>query len=162
MSMLDKVLEAYTRYYTINRDTPAFPFAAEAVFHSHGEQYFLVKAAKISEADSNEYVFFALEEQVDAVTVQRLDEAAWTQGLSRVTPHSGHRNSDITLVIIAERFSEDASSSIKKLHHYKSYRYGFQGWSNYRIIALESSTGQLTYNRQGQSLKKLFQSIIKK
>ena len=29
---LDQVLEAYKRYYTINRETPTAPFDAEAVF----------------------------------------------------------------------------------------------------------------------------------
>lgn len=161
MSILEKVLEAYTRYYTINRETPSSPFAAEAVFHSRGEQYFLVKSAKLSESESNEYVFFAVEDEVDAAALQRLDRAAWTEGISRVNPHNGHRNSDVTLVILAEHISKESFSYIRKLHHYKSYRYGFQGWSSYRVIALESSTGQLACNRQGQSLRKLFQSIIK-
>ena len=51
---LDQVLEAYKRYYTIDRDTPTAPFDAEAVFDMHGEQYFLIKSAKITDIDSRE------------------------------------------------------------------------------------------------------------
>lgn len=160
--LTDRILRSYERYYNIKRDGDVIPpFVAEAVFHSHNEHYVLVKSAKLSEQESNEFVFFASEEALDAATVARLDEKAWNEGLSRVVPHSCHRNSDITLVIVAETVSKEAVSCIKKLHHYKSYRMGFQGWSNYRIIVLENSSGLLTYNRQGRELKKLFRKIIK-
>ena len=37
---LEKLLSAHQRYYTINRDTPAAPFSAEAEFQVHDERYF--------------------------------------------------------------------------------------------------------------------------
>lgn len=33
--------------------------------------------------------------------------------------------------------------TFKKLRHYQSYKMSFQGWSNYRIIVLENSSGIL-------------------
>lgn len=160
--MTDRILKSYESYYNIKRDEDVLPpFAAEAVFHSHNEQYVLIKSAKLSEQDSNEFVFFANEEHLDVQRLAQLDETAWNAGLSRVVPHKNHRNSDVTLVIIADTVSKEAVSAIKKLHHYKSYRMGFQGWSNYRIIVLENSSGILTYNRQGRELKKLYRKIIK-
>lgn len=159
---MDRILKSYQNYYDIKRGEDVLPpFVAEAIFHSHNEQYVLVKSAKLSEQESNEFVFFAQEEQLDAGTVNQLDEIAWNAGLSRVVPHNSHRNSDVTLVIVAETVSKEAAARIKKLHHYKSYRIGFQGWSNYRIIVLENSSGLLIYNRQGRELKKLYRKIIK-
>lgn len=160
--MLDRILKSYRSYYNIKQGEDVLPpFAAEAVFHSHDEQYILVKSAKLSELESREYVFFAVEKQLDSEKVMRLDEKAWNEGLSRVVPHRSHRNTDITLVIVAETVSQEAVSCIKKLHHYKSYRMGLQGWSNYRIVVLENSSGSLTYNRRGRELKKLYRKIIK-
>ena len=58
--VLEKALRSYSAYYDVNRETPEAPFAAEAVFHSHSSTYFLTRSATIGEAESNEYVFFAL------------------------------------------------------------------------------------------------------
>ena len=157
--MLEKVLKSYEVYYDVNRQ-PEPPFAAEAVFRSHNEQFFLTRSAKISEAESVEYVFFAAPEHLDVQTLQQLDQRAWSEGLSRVRPHGSHRNTDVTLVIVAGEMDGDAAAAVKKLRRYKSYRLGFQGWSNYRVIALEASSGHLAFNRQGQSLKKLFRNIV--
>ena len=102
---LEKLLHSYERYYSIQRGVEP-PFACEAVFESHNEQYFLVKSAKISDADSNEFVFFAELETLDEKNFCELDEAAWNSGLARVKPGPGHRNSDVTLIIIADSISK--------------------------------------------------------
>ena len=159
---LDKLLKAYVTYYNIERENAVPPFSAEARFHSHGEQFFLVKSAKLSEAESAEHVFFATPEKLDVRLLNELDETAWNTGLSRVQPHSSHRNTDVVLVILADRVEDEAFAAVKKLRRYKSYSFGFKGWSNYKVIALETSSGRLTYNRQGQSLKKLFRNIFPK
>lgn len=156
----EKILKSYETYYDINRDDPEPPFEAEAVFHSHDKQYFLMKSAKLGETESNEYVFFAKLDFLDTERLKRLDKIAWEKGICRVKPHSNHRNTDIALIIVSEQIEEDAFSQISKISHYKSYRFGFQGWSHYRLIVLETSSGHLTYNRQGQSLKELFDNIF--
>lgn len=159
---LAKLLRSYEPYYDVVREDVTAPFAAEAAFHSHDEQYFLVKSAKLSEAESHEYVFFAAEDKLTLTDAQALDEAAWSTGISRVMPHSSHRNTDIVLIILAGSIEPGAASFIKKLRRYQSYKFGFQGWSHYRVIALETSSGQLIYNRLGQHLKKLLRNIYSK
>ena len=159
-AFLDRLLQAFQRYYNISRENVTSPFVAEAAFHSNSEQYFLFKSAKLSDSESHEYLFIASEEHLDASDVERLDQIAWETGLSRVQPHGGHRNTDVTLILLADTISPEAVNLIKKLRHYKSYRHMLHGWSDYRLVALELSTGQLTYNRKGQSLKKLFRNIL--
>ena len=158
--VLEKILRSFDAYYNVKREGAEAPFAAEAEFSLHDEQYFLVKSVRLGEADSKEYVYFATAENLDEKTLCSLDETAWSRGLSRVKPHANHKNSDITLIILAEQIEEDAFSLVPKLRHYKSYRFGFQGWSNYRLIAVELSSRRMAYNRQGQSLKKLVSNII--
>ena len=152
---LERLLKSYRRYYNIRTEDAAPPFAAEAVFHSHDEQYFLVKAAKLAEAESNEYIFFAVAEELSLADVRALDEQAW------VKPHSSHRNSDVALILLAERIGEDAKEYIRKCRRYRSYRFTLQGWSHYQLIALETSTGTLSWNRRGRDLRKLFRNILK-
>ena len=155
------ILNAYRSYYDVNLESPTAPFSAEAAFRSHDEQYFLVKSATISESESNEYVFFAVCDQLDTELLRSLDQAAWDAGMARVRPHKNHRNTDVTLVIVADAIPQELIPVIKRLHHYRSYRFGLMGWTNYRIIALDCSFGRLAFNRQGRALKKLFLRIIK-
>jgi hypothetical protein len=156
---LDALLKSYSFYYNVNREDVEPPFVAEAVFHSHDEQYFLVKSAKLAEAEAHEYAYFATAETLTAADVANLGTTAWERGLAQVKPHSSHRSTDIILVILAEHIEAEAAAAIRKLRRYQSYKHGFQGWSHYRVIALETSSGTLTYNRMGQPLKKLFRNI---
>ncbi|MBR5896037.1 MAG: hypothetical protein IKZ39_00270 [Lachnospiraceae bacterium] len=150
---LESVLKSYMRFYNIKREDVTEPFAAEAEFISHNEQYFLLKSAKIADIDSNEFVFFASEESLSAEKLAELDAKAWETGLSRVTPGPGHRNSDVTLIVIADTIDEDAFKLAKKLKHSKSYKFTFHGWSNYKLIAIDLTNNRLTYNRLGRTLK---------
>ncbi len=198
----EKIINAFSRYYDISTENIVGPFCAEAVFKSHGEQYFLVKSAKVADIDSNDFVFFCdcsnygnccnpcnrgsassscddgklndyseCVENCDRVlhddcaepvsvclSCAKLEEiaaAAWERGLSRVSPYYGHRNSDVTLVLFADRISDKALKKIKKLNFYKSYAFGLFGWSGFRLLAYEASTGRTVTNRRGADLKKL-------
>lgn len=156
---LPKLLRSYYPYYNVEEENVTPPFAAEAEFHSHEEQFFLVKQAKLSESESKEFVFFAVTEHLTADELKGLDETAWATGMSRVFPHDGHRNSDVVLFILADRIDDDAKDLIKKMRRYQSYRHTLHGWSHYRVIAQEMSTGKPVFNRMGRQLKKLLRNI---
>ncbi|MBO7389761.1 MAG: hypothetical protein J6T95_04545, partial [Oscillospiraceae bacterium] len=57
--LLERVLLSYQSYYDINREDPAPPFDAEAVFRVNEEQYFLFKSAVYNKWTTSETVFFA-------------------------------------------------------------------------------------------------------
>lgn len=158
--ILEKLFRSFQVYYDVKREDVAPPFAAEAEFHTHDEQFFLVRSAVLSEAESREYIYFAKEECLDLETLIRLDQAAWERGTGKVRPHKSHRNTDVALIIVAGQITEEAFRRIPKLRHYQSYHFGFQGWSNYRLVAIEQSSGRAAYNRLGRSLKKLVRNII--
>lgn len=158
--LLEKALRSYGAYYDVNTETPEKPFVAEAAFHSHSDAYFLVKSATIGEAESNEYVFFALADELDAALLKELDQTAWEKGTARVVPHAHHRNTDISLVVIASSMTEEAEKLAHTLKHYKNYRMSLQGFSHYHLIVLDLLSGKKICNRQGRTLKKLFDKII--
>lgn len=161
--VLEKILKSYQRYYNVKTEGVEFPFFAEAVFNSHNEQYFLVKSAKVADIDSNEFVFFYnndLNEKTpsDPISSEKLTELAdlaWNRGLSKISPYYGHRNSDVTLIVLAQKISEEAFKKIKKLNFYKSYKMGFFGWSSLRAFAYETSTGRFANNRRASDLKSI-------
>ena len=156
---LGRVLRSYRTYYNINTEHPAPPFAAEAVFSTHDTGYFLVKAARITESDSKEYVFFALAEHLDVEAFELLDEAAWKTGMARVKPEAGHKSTDVILVILTNKLDEDCAELIRARKHYQSYFWGLHGWSHYRLIAMEIPTGKEAHNRQGRELPRLLSNI---
>lgn len=158
--VLERALRSYRAYYDVDMESPEEPFAAEAAFHSHDEAYFLVKGATIGEAESNEYVFFSSIENLDEKMLRELDAAAWEKGTARVKPHVHHRNTDVTLIVIADHVEEEAKKIVKSLKHYKNYRMSLQGFSHYHLIVVDISTGEKFCNRQGQDLKKIFNNIL--
>ncbi|MBO4266749.1 MAG: hypothetical protein J5910_06115 [Lachnospiraceae bacterium] len=158
--VLAALLPLFERYYNVNTDSPEEPFAAEAAFESHNEQYYLIKAAKVADVNMSEYVFFAKCDRLDQDLLGRLDALAWERGLSRVRPGSGHRSTDITLIIVSDTMEDNIGKQIRKTRHYKSYKWGFWGWSNYRLVAIECSSGKAIYNYHGKSLKKLVGNIL--
>lgn len=158
--VLNKLLLSYNRYYNITRDNSIHPFSAFAEFHSHNEQFFLVKSAKVADIDSNEYVFFALQDELNSEKLASLDKLAWEKGISKVVPSYSHRNSDISLIIISDKISDEVKKEIKKLKHYKSYNFSFYGWSNYSLLAFNLADKSFVFNRRGKDLKKLFINLL--
>ena len=159
---LETILKKFKRYYNVTTEGIEPPFAAEAAFKSHSEQYFLVKAAKVADIDSNEFVFFYSNDEISGQSqdyIAQIADTAWERGLSRITPYYGHRNTDITLIVLSEKIGEEAFKKIKKLKRYKSYKFGLYGWSSFRTLAYESSTGRLATNWRGRGLKKIIGSI---
>ena len=110
---LNRVLRSFERYYNIEKEHPAAPFAAEAAFFSHDEQYFLIRAARLSQSDSGEDVFFAMEENLDEDTFERLDRAAWETGMERTDPGPGHMRTDVALVILTNGISPEVIRKIR-------------------------------------------------
>ena len=156
---LEHVLPLFQVYYDLTRDGVTEPFQAEAAFHSHEEQYFLMKSAKYTECDAHEYLFFAVRDRLTLAEAKRLDETAWNTGLSRVVPSSIHRSTDVGLIILADQIDPDAAEYISRLRRSKSYMFLLHGFSNYRTIAIETSSGAMSCNRMGRHLKKLFSNI---
>ena len=157
---LEKLLPAFGQYYTINKDTPVQPFLAEAEFRSHNEQYFLVRSAHIADIDSNEFVYFAGAPVLDDGTLMQLVSKAWATGLEKVRPHEGHRNSDITLIIFADKIADQTQITIKKTKLYKSYKFSFWGWSNFKLAVVELTDQGIYSNRLGKDYRKLLEKNI--
>lgn len=157
--VLERLLRSYTRYYDIYREDVTEGFAAEAHFHSHDEQYWLTKSVKLAEADSHEYVFFALTETLSAEAVEYLVEKAWLSGTSRVQASYSHHSSDVALIILADTIEPDAIRTIKKARRFASYKFGLHGFSHLRLIAFEPTSKKIVHNRMGDTLKKLFRNI---
>lgn len=156
---LDKLLPAYSGYYTIKKDNVTSPFNAEAEFTCHTENYVLVKAAKIADIDSNEFVYFSTQQSLDSFLLSELSNIAWKAGLERIKPYYGHRNSDVTLIVITESGSGDLKKAARKLHMSKDYKFGIYGWSNFKLCVLDLSVRKAFSNYHGSDIKKILYKL---
>ncbi len=158
---LNKLLPSFEQYYTINNQAEQ-PFCREAEFRSHNEQYFLVRQAHIADIDSNEFVYFFTTDNLDSQAVQKLSSLAWEKGLAKVRPYNGHKNSDISLIILCNSVNEDTVKTIKKTKFYKSYKFSFHGWSNFKLSVVELNNQHIYFNRFGKDYRKLLEKNILK
>lgn len=161
LNVQNGLYDSFGAYYNVKTEDVEKPFSAEAVYHSDDSMYFLIKAAKMSESYTHEYVYFADVDVLDEKTLTSLDEIAWERGLANVNPGPGHHCSDVALIIIADRIEESAARKMKEISHHKSYRFMLWGYSNYRLVAIELSSGNVANNRQGKSLKKLVCKVLR-
>ena len=161
MISLDAILPLFSHYYDVV--TPvASPFDARADFKSHNEQYVLVKAAHIADIDSNEHIFFKQCGELTENELLRYHETAWEQGQSMITPYYGHKNTDISLMILAEGISDEASGRVPRLRHSAVYKLGLYGYSNYRLVVVDTKSGHIYCNRNGRTLKSVVKNIVDK
>ena len=164
---IKQILPAFEQYYTVKKEDITPLFCAEAEFRSHNEQYFLVRSAHIADIDSNEFVYFATTDCLDSAKLEELVNAAWQTGLAKVRPHEGHRNSDITLIILTDKISDETKIKIKKTKLYKSYKFSFHGWSNFKLSVAElgsldkDGAPEVFCNRHGKDFAKLIKKNLK-
>ena len=74
---LEKLLPAFEKFYTVKRQDVVCPFDAEAEFCLHTEKYVLVKAAKIADIDSNEFVYFSSQKKLDFSLLKESLNLSW-------------------------------------------------------------------------------------
>ena len=158
--IFEKIIEAYAGYYNIERNKE--PFDATGFLSNEAQQYFLVKAAKIADVNSYEYAYFKKCDKLDRDTLKMLDRTAWEDGISKVKPYSGHKNTDVALIVIADDVADDAGEAVAAANHSKNYKLGLYGFSNYRLVVIESRSGLILTNRRGKDLKDFVTHIIKK
>lgn len=151
-----KLLKSFQRYYDIKTDDVPEPFCALAEFRSVQEQYFLLKSAKLSSSSSSETVFFYKTDILDEKNLLKIDNIAWEETLKKVNPVYGHQNSDCVLIVIADQVSPEAFRTVKKLKHYKSYKFGLCGWSSYKACVYSCQEERAGTNWRGKDLRKFF------
>lgn len=153
---LEKLLNAYSHHYDIDRDVQveggAFP--ASATYYLRDENYLINRKHVLSAVENHEYVYFYETAHLDAETLRQLIEVSRNAGLAQVKPHKEHMSSMVALVILADTLDPEAKTLIKKTRFHKNYRLALHGWMEYQIAAMEISTNSFLSNPAGRNVKK--------
>ena len=109
---LDKLLNAYSYHYDIERDVTVEggSFPATAFFFLRDENYLISKKHVLSAVENHEYVYFYLTEHLDAATLRKQIEVSREAGMSNIKPNREHMSSFVTLVILADTIDPEAKA----------------------------------------------------
>lgn len=159
--VLDRLLEAHEVWFDVTRNYEygGQSFEGYAEFHSHGEQYVLVKRAKLWEVDAAEYIFFTQADVLDDALLNSLLGFMKTQAVNKVDPAPNHMKSYISLVIIAEHMEPGVGKRVKKAAFHKTYRFGLRGWAELRLCAIDLEARNVLTNAEGKAMKQALEEI---
>ena len=112
---LDKLCHSYSGYFDVVRhEEPKGHLVAEAGLHIHSEKYVLVKAAKLWEADNNEYVYIFSVPVLTKEIFEQCREQARVDGLQRIEPGPNHMCSYITAIFLCDTCEPDALRALRR------------------------------------------------
>lgn len=152
--VLEKLLLAHQAWFDIyrNHEFEGKTFPGYAEFHTHGEQYVLVKRAKLWEVDSHEYLFFQTVDTLDEAAVDGWVEFMCEHGFQKAKPQPNHMSSNIALVLIADSASDDAVKTVKKTRFRKNFKLGLEGWADLKLALVDLSGKRIVANGAGKDL----------
>ena len=156
---LDKLLNAYSHHYDIDRDVTVEGgrYPATAFYYLRDENYLISKKHVLSAVENHEYVYFYLTEHLDVETLQKQIDLSREAGMSHIKPNKEHMSSFVTLVILADTIDPEAKTLIKKTRFRKNCRLALHGWMEYHIAAMEISTNSFLSNPAGKEARKLLE-----
>ena len=154
---LEHLLKSYEAWFDVERD---FEFAGErfdayARYAAHGEQYVLVKRAKLWEVDTCEHVFFRMAERFEEGECTRLVDFMRTQALALVNPKPNHMSTALSLIVLADEVTLGAARLVRATRFRKSYLLGLRGWADVRLAVADCAAAKVFTNPAGRDLAKL-------
>lgn len=153
---LEKLLQAYSYYFDIERDVQVDggSFPATAMYHFREENYIATKAHVVYATEQHEYVYFYVTDHLTAEGAAEQIELSKKAGLAAIDPHKEHMCSYVTLVVLADIIDPEAKKLLKKTRFRKNFWLALHGWMEYHIAAMECSTQSFLSNPAGKEARK--------
>jgi hypothetical protein len=98
--------------------------------------------------------------------VEEIFRRVTEDGEPRVRPHAQHMYTYLTAVVLYDSADPLALARLKKLKRRREFKLSLHGWMEFRIAAVDLSTGEVTTNRSGKligkDVKRLVARIVSK
>ena len=156
---LDKLLDAYSHQYDIERNAEAAGccYPATATYYLRDENYLISRQHVLSAVEQHEYLYFYLTDHLTVKELQTQIELSRQAGLSKVKPHKDHMFSNVGLVLLANTIEPAAQRRIRRTRFRKNYKLTFHGWTEYQLAAMEVSTNRFFSNPAGKGAKQILE-----
>ena len=159
-TVLEGLKSAYSAYYDIEEFLGDTPLKALCAYHNRDSQYVLVKKAELWAAESHEYLYLWDAGYLDGAMVEEVFRRTLADGEPRVKPHSQHMYTYLTAVVLCGGADPEALEQLKRLKKRREFKLSLHGWMEFRIAAVELSTGEITSNRAGRGLSKDLKRLV--
>ena len=167
MSQLSQALvrgleKVYSAYYDVEEIPGEGPLKALCAYHSRDSQYVLSKKAELWAAENHEYLYLWALERLEEGSGEEIFQKVLSDGEPRVRPHSQHMSTYLTAVVLCESAAPGAKEQLKKLKKRREFKLSLHGWMEFRIAAVDLSTGEISTNRAGKVLKKDLKRLVER
>lgn len=152
--VLQGLKKAYAAYFDIEEIHDGTALKARCDYHMRDSQYVLVKKAELWAAENHEYLYLWDAGELNPAAVEEIFQRTLADGEPRVKPHSQHMYTYLTAVALYDSAQPDALTQLKKLKKRREFKLSLHGWMEFRIAAVDLSTGEITVNRAGKALAK--------
>lgn len=159
--------DSYSAYYNIiepelpeGMEQEELPLLFRADYFSRSERYWLTKNIPIWGNEKNEYAYIFSAPEFSVELAGRCVDFALEDGLARVKPHKEHQYTNIQVVLLADRLSDEVIKTVRKRSFSKSYKHSLHGYSTLLLAAVDLSAGEAHANKAGRDLVKYFGKLF--
>ena len=159
-----RLKSAFSAYYDVEAIEDGTSLKALCSYHLRDSQYVLVKKAELWAAESHEYLYLWSLEQLREGDLEEIFHRVLEDGEPRIKPHAQHMYTYLSALVLYDRTESHTLARLTKLKRRWEYKLSLHGWMEFRIAAVDVSTGEITVNRSGRSmakeLRRLTQRVI--
>lgn len=158
--VLTRLLAAHEAWFDVERnfEYAGRTFPGFARFHSHGEQFVLVKRAKLWEVDAHELMFFELADRLDGDMLSRLVSYMTTEAVKMVEAKANHMTTYLSLIVITDAIGDDIARAVRKTKFRKNFKLGLHGWADLRLAVVDLEHASVLTNVAGRELKPVLEA----
>lgn len=135
-----------------------FDFAGE--FNQRSVKYMFFKAAEVYAFKSQEYVFYKdIDYEFNIENIQNIKTILQENVNKIVKIDEEHMSSVITFIFSSIKNPNlEVQNVIKKFKFYKSFKLGFKGWVNIKLIIINPNSGEVYTNKYARGNEKFFKN----
>ena len=97
---------------------------------------------------------------LDFTSLVELQARTLEDGMPRIRPHSQHMCTYLSAVVLCDQADPDALAQLQKLKKHRDFKLSLHGWMEFRIAAVDLSTGDIATNRSGKDLGKSLSGLV--
>ena len=157
-----RLKNAFSAYYDVEPVEDGTPLKALCSYHLRDSQYVLVKKAELWAAESHEYLYLWSLEQLEEGDLEEIFRRVLEDGEPRIRPHAQHMYTYLTALILYDRTDPQTLARLTKLKRRREYKLSLHGWMEFRIAAVDLSTGDISTNRAGKILEKDLKRLVER
>lgn len=160
--VLERLLRAHEAWFDVVRghEFAGRTFPGYAEFHSSSERYVLVKRAKLWGVSNHEYLFFDVTDRVASAYLDVMIPFMEHEAIRKVTLDPDHMSSFLSLVVVADEVDDSAARTIRRTRFRKNFAFGFKGWADLRLAAIDLSRRQVFTNPMGKELRETLEANL--